>query len=268
MSPLKAMPNTSNIFLIGSGKGGVGKTWLSITLAHQLAMLGKRVLLFDGDLGLANIDIQLGLMPENDLANVIESGLSLEDVIVAYPHKSDKNIPQFDVITGRSGSGSLATLPPQKFSNLIQELQQLAESYDVVLVDLGAGIDQTVQKLCQIGGTCLVVITDEPTSITDAYAFIKVIHNQAPKLNMQIIVNMVEHDRTGQDAYDTIARVCTTFLQQRPMLAGFIHRDSRIKDCIRHQTSILLRYPHAPVTDDVLKLAEYIGTVGVKRTLN
>src|ERR1700733_11986836 len=165
MAPMAAL-QCRNMLAIASGKGGVGKTWFSITLACALAKRKKRVLLFDGDLGLANVDIQLGLTPDRDLGAVIEGGSTLTAAVTKYKEGA------FDILAGRSGSGSLAMLPSQKLFDLRNNLIDLARNYDYVLVDLGAGVDRPVRQMAGPAAVTYVVLTDEPTSLTDAYAFI------------------------------------------------------------------------------------------------
>ena len=175
------MPATGrNVVTIASGKGGVGKTWFAITLAHTLARAGRKVLLFDGDLGLANVDIQLGLLPERDLGSVITGKRTLEQCVTPVEETG------FSVLAGRSGSGSLALLPPQRLTALRDQLLEMSGSYDHVLVDLGAGVDRTVQALTPSMGVALVVVTDEPTSLTDAYAFIKLTIADRPKADIRM----------------------------------------------------------------------------------
>ena len=156
-----------NIIAVASGKGGVGKTWFSITLAHALARAGRKALLFDGDLGLANVDVQLGMTAQRDLGSVITGEATLAQV--AKTHEAG-----FDIIAGRSGTGMLATLPASRLMALRAELQLLSQNYDWVVLDLGAGIERTVRLLMGHSRACLVLTTDEPTAITDAYAYIKV----------------------------------------------------------------------------------------------
>ena len=145
----------NNIIAIASGKGGVGKTWLSVTLAHLCARSGRQVLLFDGDIGLANVDVQLGLTPTHDLGNVLSGKKTLKEAITHYPEG------KFDIIAGRSGSTSLASLPTDKLEAIGQALNDARGDYDHVFIDLGAGIEQNVQYLASIAARCVVVVTDD-----------------------------------------------------------------------------------------------------------
>ncbi len=149
-----SIPKGNNIIAVASGKGGVGKTWFSITLAHALTKMGKKVLLFDGDLGLANVDVQLGLMPKRDLNDVIRGRLSLDKVIQTFEDGD------FDIIAGRSGQASLASLPSQRLTLLRDQLLDVAEDYDVVICDLGAGIDKTVRMFSSISTQKILVINE------------------------------------------------------------------------------------------------------------
>ncbi|AIL12546.1 hypothetical protein IM40_01850 [Candidatus Paracaedimonas acanthamoebae] len=241
-----------NIYFIASGKGGVGKTWFSITFSQALGQQDKKILLCDGDLGLANIDIQLGLTAEKDLTSSLMNYIELKDVIIPYPQGG------FDVIAGRSGSGTLATLPPQSLIYLREQLKKLSSVYDIILVDLGAGVGTTIQNLMQIAGQCIVVITDEPTSLMDAYAFIKVMHGRRQVLPMNIIINQAETLEAGKRTYEIIQQVCEKFLNMTPHLLGIIRRDPYVRDTICAQTPILTRYPTAPAAEDVKGIVQMI----------
>lgn len=243
------MKNKDNIIAIASGKGGVGKTWVSTTISHIFANSGRRALLFDGDIGLANVDVQLGLHPDVDLSDVFSGKATLTQ---ATTHFKDGN---FDIIAGRSGSGSLANLSVDKINSLSRELNEMAKSYDVILLDLGAGIEQQVQAMAQLATRCLVVITDEPTSLTDAYAFIKILRLQNQDVDIQIIVNMAENQREGLKTYNAIQNACESFLKFTPRLAGIIRRDPKVKEAIRSQKPILLKNTKSMAAADVAALA-------------
>ncbi len=242
-------PKGRNVLAIASGKGGVGKTWLAITLSHSLARLGVKTLLFDGDLGLANLDIQLGLMPKRDLSSVIAGNLTLNQAVDSYDEGG------FDIIAGRSGSGSLANIPASRLQILSDDLALLARAYDKVIIDLGAGLERTVRQLAHNVGTVLVLATDEPTSLTDAYAFIKVTVTERPQTAVRIIINMARSLRDGERTYNTLLKACEGFLKISPPLLGIIRRDDKVREAIRSQSSILTRYPNAVAAGDVEAIA-------------
>jgi flagellar biosynthesis protein FlhG len=238
-----------NLIAIASGKGGVGKTWFSITLCHALAKMGKKTLLFDGDLGLANVDIQLGLTPDKDLGAVVEGSTTLISAITPYTEGG------FDILAGRSGSGNLATLPSQKLSDLRNELISIAKGYDTVLIDLGAGVERPVRQMAGPAAFTYIVVTDEPTSLTDAYAFIKLSRAANPSADMRIVVNMATNQNEGQRTYETIRKACESFLHYSPTLAGIIRRDTKVRDAIRAQTPLLTRSPLTEAAADVEAIA-------------
>lgn len=238
-----------NIIAIASGKGGVGKTWLAITLAHAIANHERKVLLLDGDLGLANLDIQLGLMPKQDLGSVIAGRLTLNQAVLPFPPGG------FDIIAGRSGSGGLANVPPSRLQMLSEDLTLLAQAYDRIIIDLGAGVERTVRQLTANVGIVIVVATDEPTSLTDAYAFIKVTHMERPNLDIRIVINASNSTREGERTYNTLLKACEGFLKIAPPLLGVIRRDPKVRETIRSQTPLITRYPNTEAAQDVESIA-------------
>lgn len=259
-SPLKNRPGShpaspvrgKNLITVASGKGGVGKTFMAITLAHAMARAGKKILLFDGDVGLANVDIQLGLMPTRDLASVISGDISLADAAFTYEEGG------FDIIAGRSGSGSLGTLDPQSLLRVHEDLVTLGEQYDFIILDLGAGIDSAVRTLASAPGPKLVVTTADPTSLTDAYAFIKVISQQQKNANIHIVVNMARSRSDGKKIYEKLKTACLNFLKLEPTMAGIIRQDDKVSASIRAQTALLSRYPTSEVASEFETLAHKV----------
>ncbi len=244
---------------IASGKGGVGKTWFAITLAHALAHAmapategaGAGVLLFDGDLGLANIDIQLGLCPAHDLSSVLSGRVKLASAVSHFA------VGGFDILPGRSGSGSLSAVPPATLEWLLEDLAVLPHA--VLLMDLGAGLEAATRRLAAWADLLVVVATDEPTSLTDAYAVLKLhaADRAAGGMAAQaaVVVNQAVSVAAGQRTFATLARACTQFLGQAPALAGVIRRDERVRDAIRRQVPLLTRHPASAAANDVAAIA-------------
>jgi len=248
-----------NLAAIASGKGGVGKTFIAITLAHALAKRRRKTLLFDGDLGLANADIQLGLVPTRDLGGVMAGRITLAQAVTAFPNGG------FDVIAGRSGTGSLAALAPSRLAVLSADLSELAARYDHVVMDLGAGVDRMVRQLAFHAGVRLVVATAEPTSMTDAYAFIKITIADDPKSDVRLIINQARSIQEGERTYASLAKACETFLKFAPPLAGIVRRDRHVGESIRAQTPILLRYPSCEAALDIDMIAARLPDGGSRK---
>ena len=230
---------------VASGKGGVGKTWFAITLANAFAREGQRVLLFDADLGLANVDIQLGLTPEHDLAAVIAGRVTLAETAFHHPDGG------FDIVAGRSGSGALSAVEPAALERTLTALRQETARYDIVLLDLGAGLERAVRRMSAWADTLLVLATEEPTSLTDAYAVLKLHAADRVEGDARVVVNQASTLHAGERTFATLQRACMTFLGRAPRLAGVVRRDDRVRDAIRRQTLLLVRHPASPAAADV-----------------
>ena len=177
-----AGPAAGRVIAVASGKGGVGKTWFSITLARALAQRHRQVLLFDGDLGLANVDIQLGLLPKHDLSALVASQRSLVDCAIPYPAGG------FAVLAGRSGSEALCALDPVTLERVLAILAA-ERSYDSIVLDLGTGLDRPIRRMAAWADTLLVIATEEPTSLTDAYAVLKLHAADRIGGDVRIVIN-------------------------------------------------------------------------------
>jgi flagellar biosynthesis protein FlhG len=246
----RARNTAPNIIAVASGKGGVGKTWFSVTLAHALVQKGKKVLLFDGDLGLANVDVQLGLMPKHDLNDVIKGKLSLKRVIQKHEDTG------FDIIAGQSGTAALTGLPNEHVMRIKQQLIELAAEYDYVVLDLGAGIDRTVRLLSSAAEKIIVLTNEEPTALTDAYAFIKLTYTAGLADTVKLVINAIPSKTHGERIYNTLAKACDNFLKFRPPLLGMIRHDKKVGDSIRNQTPLLVRYPNTEAAVDIDVIAQ------------
>ena len=244
-----------NLYAVASGKGGVGKTWFSITLCHALAMRGKRVLLFDGDLGLANIDIQLGLTPDKDLGAVIDGKATLAGAITRYTDG------KFDILAGRSGSGNLAMLPTQKLSALRSDLIALAASYDHVVIDLGAGVDRATRQMAGPSAISFIVVNDEPTSLTDAYATVKVLVGQQKRQTIRMVINQTARLGDGRAITVQLQQVLDRFVPTEPgrpiklVHMGDIPADPAVRQAIMRRQLLMQATPSCPAAMAISQLA-------------
>ncbi|WP_431283431.1 AAA family ATPase [Humitalea sp. 24SJ18S-53] len=232
------------VIAIASGKGGVGKTWFAITLSQALARQGRRVVLVDGDLGLANVDVQLGLNPPHGLADVFVGRLALDAALVEAGGVA--------VLAGSSGSGALAAVDP---APMLAILRQAAIGHDDVVLDCGAGLDATPRRLSAAADVLLVLATDEPTSLTDAYAAMKLAWRDAPGLDVRLVVNRAVDVRGGERTHAALAAAARNFLRRDLPLAGIVRADTKVPDAIRHQTGLLVRHPGCAAAEDVVRIA-------------
>ncbi|MGG5812533.1 AAA family ATPase [Falsiroseomonas sp. CW058] len=237
------------IIAIASGKGGVGKTWLAITLSQALAHRGRRVLLADGDFGLANVDVQLGLRPERDMLSVLAGRVPFGQAVIRHEAAG------FDVLPGRSGSGTVGALSEEAVERVRVLLEDAARGWEVVVLDLGAGIDPATRRMAALADLLLVVTTSEPTSLTDAYAVLKLHDRDHPGGDARIVVNQARDDAAGRRTAATLQHACTTFLRRDVPLAGVLRRDERVAEAIGRQMPLLTRHPASPAAADVEALA-------------
>ncbi|MDX2233608.1 MAG: P-loop NTPase [Hyphomonadaceae bacterium] len=250
--------NPAPIMAVASGKGGVGKTWFSVSLACAFGRTGRRSLLVDCDLGLANVDVQLGVRPEADLASVMRGWLELDQAVTPVLGGPGRG-GGFDLLPGHSGSGALGGLKLEDVHRIAQGVTALAPLYDRVLLDLAAGIDPNVMRFARAANRVVVVTTEEPPALTDAYAFLKVLRLAQPAAQPWVVVNMADTRASGRRVYEQLAKASEMYLGYRPPLAGVICRDPRVSDSIRAQTPISVRHPHAQAFEDVLRIAEALS---------
>ena len=238
--------------VVASGKGGVGKTFFSSTLAIELARAKRKVLVFDGDLGMTNIDIQLGLHIQHDLAKVLKEGTPLSSVITRFEEGG------FDLIAGRSTSSSFASLPPGDIAKLSSQLSDLSKQYDDILIDLGAGVDRTVQMFAHAADQLIVVTNEEPTSLSDAYALIKLLHRRRPMLPVHVILNSVIEATRAKQTRRALEETCKNFLGFSPVFAGSIPHDPEVNNSVRKQEALAIRLPGSPAVEAIRKISAHL----------
>ena len=235
-SGLRSMHHPVKVIAVSSGKGGVGKTTVSVNLAVALAQHGRKVMLLDADFGLANIDVLLGLHPEHNLSHVLAGECRLEDVIVAGPHG-------VEIVPAASGKKRMAELDSRENAGLIHAFSELTHNLDVLIIDTAAGLSESVVSFAQAAHHVLVLACDEPASITDAYALMKVLSRGHGVEAFKLLTNMTRGAEHGYQLYDKIARVCERFLDVTLEHAGNIPQDEYLRRAIQQQTSVVDAYP-------------------------
>ena len=236
---------------VASGKGGVGKTNLALNLGFALHELGQTLVLLDADLGLANLDVLLGLSPEKNLQDLLGDATA-ENVVVPLAKEG------FVFLPSASGVAELVELDEDVRALLLGKLDALFRQYDFLLLDLGAGISPTVLSFAAMPQERIVVITPEPTSLTDSYALIKVLCTQYQVRNFQIIVNMAESDKEAKSAFNRLAQACERFLTLPISLLGVVHRDHMVTEAVRHQVPFMKFAPTCQAAQDIREIAKKI----------
>ena len=227
------------VIAVASGKGGVGKTNISVNLATAFAKNGKNVLLMDADLGLANVDIMLGLQPKFDLRHVISNEKTLSEIIVEGP-------AGIKVIPASSGVSRMAELSANEHAGLVRAFSELPLSTDVMIVDTAAGIADSVLTFSKACQEVIVVAIDEPASITDAYALIKVLSRDHGVKRIQVLANMVRNDAHGEVLFKKIRRVTDQFLDVHMEHLGSVPQDEYLRRSVQQQLPVVQAYPRSP----------------------
>jgi flagellar biosynthesis protein FlhG len=241
MSSLQSDYGFARLTAIGSGKGGTGKTFVTVTLAHALAHLGERVLLCDADLGLSNTALHLGLDSGGDISGVLAGKTPLENAVVPV-FGGVKTRGGFDLLGAPAGSGALANAGEMGARQLLTTLRFSAH-YDRVLLDLGAGVDAMVMRFAAGADENILVMTPDPAALTDAYAFAKLLAHRAAGRKPSILVNMAAGEQEARRTADALIGVSQNFLKIVPEYLGSIPRDAHALTAVRRQTSLLALYP-------------------------
>lgn len=223
---------------IASGKGGAGKTSFTVNLAASLAKAGKKVLVFDGDLGLGNVDVQLGLTPKQDLSHVLLGQATLAQVVCA-------SRLGFDVVPGCSGSDSLPFAGTIQRRALLQQLQELATTYHMVLLDVAAGVGEEVLAVCAAASRTVVVTTPDPSSLTDAYALIKLLKIRKDYTACGVVVNNAATPNEGARTFEKLHTAAQSFLQLKVPLWGVIPHDREYASAIKLQKVASEAFPNS-----------------------
>lgn len=232
------MTNPVKVIAITGGKGGVGKSNISVNLAVALAEINNRVVILDADFGLANIDILLGLTSRYTIDDVLLGLCQLQDILIEGP----KGI---QIVPASSGTQRLTQLNPQEHAGIIQAFSDIADAMDILIIDTAAGISASVMNFSQAAQEVIIVITGEPTSIADAYAQIKLFNRQYGLFRFRIIVNMVKNDQEGAAIFAKLTRVTEQYLEVALQYVGAIPYDDSLKKAVHKRTAVLELYPRS-----------------------
>nr|WP_035481378.1 MinD/ParA family protein [Gallaecimonas xiamenensis] len=254
-SGLRQMKRQSitKVVAVTGGKGGVGKTNVSINTAAALAQAGQRVLLLDADLGLANVDVLLGLRVQKNLSHVLAGECELKDVLLEGPGG-------FKIVPATSGTQSMVELTPAEHASLIRAFSELDEEFDVLIIDTAAGISDMVLSFSRAAQDVMVVVCDEPTSITDAYALIKILSRDFGLFRFKIVANMVRSLKEGQELFTKLSRVTDRFLDVALELVGTVPFDEHVRQAVRKQKLVVDVFPRAPASVAFKALASKVMT--------
>ncbi|MEH6358416.1 MAG: MinD/ParA family protein [Pseudomonadales bacterium] len=245
--------NPVRVIAVTGGKGGIGKTNVSVNLSMALAKLGNRVVLFDADLGLANVDVLLGLKADKTLADVLSGECSLMDIMVDGP-------AGVKVVPAASGVRKMVELGDAEHAGLIQAFSDIDDQLDVLVIDTAAGISSSVTSFVQAAQEVLVVVCDEPTSITDAYALIKVLNRDHDIFKFNIIANMVTSDEEAQQMFRKLSLVADKFLNVALRYVGAVPYDDMLKKAVKKREPVFAAYPRSKSAQAFRELATEINS--------
>jgi len=239
MSETRAQERPLRVIAVASGKGGVGKTSLTVNLAMVAAKAGRKVLIIDADLGLANAEILLGIKPQFHLGHLLSEEMPLEHVLGTGPHN-------VRILPAGSGIQNLTQLSNEDQMRIISAFDPLEDQFDTILIDVSAGIGDNVLFFAGAAQETLLVVAPEPTSLTDAYATVKVLSQQAGVQHFNVVVNAAPHEAAARDIFQKLTMVTSRFLSAHVNYYGFIPRDENVRRAILSQKPFVDLYPGSP----------------------
>ncbi len=261
---MKSAPNPGQqirVVSVTSGKGGVGKTNIVVNLAYALAMRGKRVMVLDADVGLANVDILLGLNPQYTIQHLLNGEKGLTDILVKGPGG-------ILILPASSGIQELAELTREQRIHLLSAFETMDRKIDILVIDTGAGISSNVMYFNVAAHEIIVVVSPEPTSITDAYALMKVMSLRYAEHHFNLLVNGAKDNIDADKVFEKLSMVAERFLNISISYLGYIPYDNHVKKAVKQQKIVMERYPEATVSRSFHVLAEKFLKTSVPITSN
>lgn len=247
--PASAMGSKCRVIAVTSGKGGVGKSNLSVNFALALAHRGKKVLLFDADMGLANVDVMLGIVPQYNLLHVLNGQKTLAEIVIEGPGGIRL------VASGSGGVQELADLNEAQRTKFLEALRELQVQADVILIDTGAGLHRNVLAFVLAAEEVVIVTTPEPTALMDAYGMIKILHRERKQPSIRVVVNMAAHQAEADEAGKKLSVLSKRFLNLEVNYLGYVPRDPAMIRAVKEQRPVLLSSPMCPAGLSLNRLA-------------
>jgi flagellar biosynthesis protein FlhG len=244
----------TRVVAVSSGKGGVGKSNVVANLGIALAMRGRRVMILDADLGMANIDVIFGINPKFNLKHLLDGEKRLDEIVISGPHS-------IKIVPGGSGVPELANLSDNQQQKLIESFIELERTADITFIDTGAGISKDVISFILAAREALIITTPEPTAITDAYGLIKVLTQRDLNVDTKVVVNMVSSEKEGREIADRIVMAAKQFLNKKVEPLGYILADPSVYASVRQQVPFVLGYPNAKASRCIGNLAASIDRI-------
>ena len=247
-----------HIITVASGKGGVGKSNFSVNFALALKALGKNPIILDADFGLANVEIILGEQPQYNLSHLIKGECQISDLVTTSKHG-------ISFISGGSGIRDMNFLPSYQITQISHQLAKLSELTDILIIDTGAGINDIVVKFCNLADQVYVVVTPEPTSITDGYALLKtLISNFGLKSTVKLVINKADSQNEAHNVFNKLSYVCKNFLKFEVDYAGFIPYDEQLFKAVKEQVPIFRYAPSSKASTAYHQMATlYLSSLGI-----
>ncbi|SHJ43759.1 MinD/ParA family protein [Tepidibacter formicigenes] len=236
--------NEPRVICVSSGKGGVGKSNFTLNLALALRKKGNKVLIIDADLGLANIEILLGISPKLGLIDLVKDDINIEDIIIEGPLG-------LKIISGGAGISDIVDLPLYKLNKILNNIAYLKNYADFILIDTGAGISKSVMSFISSSEEIIVVTTPEPTSIADAYALIKVINKESSSKTINLVINKADTKQEAEITFNKLSLVAKKFLYKNLECLGYINNDKNVQVCVKKQTPFYLGSPNSLASQNI-----------------
>jgi flagellar biosynthesis protein FlhG len=256
---LGSSPRRCRVIAVTSGKGGVGKTNLALGLAITLARAGYRIMLMDGDIGMANVDVMLGMSPPYDLSHVVKGEKSLSEIVMEGPCG-------LKIIPGGSAIGEIANTDSLTLTRVFREATLLDQMMDYLFIDTGAGISNQVMPYLLSSREILLVTTPEPTALADAYSLIKVFHQNHGKGKLKVIVNMARSRQDGYGAAQRLQNTAHSVLDVEPEILGIVSYDLAVHKAVSQHTPYVIASPNSPAALDTVKIAADLGGIPLEPT--